>query len=160
MPDKEEVLRMALQAGIDVLREYLGDDEEYVLANVPVLLEVMWPFIESYHERHTIHEFEKLFKDRFPNHVLSNYGGNVFDYIVGNVQTAVVEEIILMMETWAQTMAEAQAMPHFHSAIPQRDWEIAIAHTNELISEVRQYRTRGTHGHHSTHTGTIPLPGV
>lgn len=155
MPDREEVLRQALQAGIDVLREYLGDDEEYVLANVPKLLEVMWPYIESYHERHTIKEFEKLFTTRFPNHVLANYGGSVFDYIVGNVQTAVVEEIILMMETWAETLKEAATNPKFQRETESRDWEVALAHTNELISEVRQYRTRGSHGPHVTHTGSV-----
>lgn len=155
MPDREEVLRQALQAGIDVLREHLGDDEEYVLANVPTLLEVMWPYIESYHERHTIKEFEKLFATRFPNHVITNYGGSVFDYIVGNVQTAVVEEIILMMETWAETLKEAATNPKFQRETESRDWEVALAHTNELISEVRQYRTRGSHGPHVTHTGSV-----
>lgn len=157
-PDREEVLRQALQAGIDVLREHLGDDEEYLLANVPTLLEVMWPYIESYHEHHTIKEFEKLFLDRFPNHVLSNYGGSVFDYIVGNVQTAVVDEIILMLETWAQTLHEASEIPRFRKETETRDWEVALAHTQELISEVRQYRTRGSHGPHVTHTGTVAIP--
>lgn len=155
MPDREEALRQALQAGIDVLRDYLGDDEEYVLANVPKLLEVMWPFLENYHERHTIKEFEKLFSQRFPNHVISNYGGSVFDYIVGNVQTAVVDEIIMMMETWANTLKEAAHTPKFQKETESRDWEVALAHTNELISEVRQYRTRGSYGPHVTHSGSI-----
>lgn len=158
MPDREEVLRQALQAGIDVLREYLGDDEEYVLANIPTLLEVMWPYIESYHERHTIKEFEEQFLRRFPNHVLSSYGGSVFDYIVGNMQTAVADEIILMMETWAQTLKDASENPKFQRETESRDWDVALAHTNELISEVRQYRTRGSHGSHTTHTGTLIIP--
>lgn len=159
MPDREQVFREALEAGISVLVEHYRYGEEYdpayVLSNVPLLLEVMWPYIESYHERHTVREFEEQFLNRFPNHVISTYGGSVFDYIVGNVQTAVVDEIILMMETWAQTLKEASDNPKFRKETESRDWEVALAHTNELISEVRQYRTRGTHGPHVTHTGNI-----
>lgn len=156
MPDREEVLRQALKAGLDVLSGSV-EDGEHILTNVPKLLEVMWPYIEGYHERTIIREFEALFSQRFPNHVLVNYGGTVFDYIVGNVQTAVVSEIILMMETWAETLKAASENPKFQRETESRDWEVALAHTRELISEVRQYNTRGSHGHLSTHTGTVPI---
>lgn len=160
MPDREEIFKKALEAGLSVLTEHYGEeyDKAYVLSNVPLLLEVMWPYIESYHEKNTLKEFEKQFSTRFPNHVLSSYGGSVFDFIVGNVQTAVVDEIILMMETWAQTLHEAAMLPKFQRETESRDWEVALAHTNELISEVKQYRTRGSHGPHVTHTGTIVTP--
>lgn len=158
MPDREQVLKDALGAGIAILEETFGKDydRELVLKNVPLLVEVMWPFIEGYHQRDAVRRFDDLFRARFPNHVLTSYGGSIFDYIVGNVQTAVTDEIILLLETWAATIKDAQNLPGRLSAREKRDWEIALAHTNELISEVRQYRTRGAHGHHSTHTGSIP----
>lgn len=105
-----------------------------------------------------IGNFEEKFSQRFPNHVLASYGGSLLDYIMGNVQTAVADEIILMLETWGQTMKEAQASPKLSNSTEERDWKVAEAHLLDLISEVRQYRTRGAHGHHSTHTGTITLP--
>ncbi len=100
-------------------------------------------------------EFEEKFKARFPNHDLSSYGASEFDYVVCNVQSAVTDEIILVLETWAQTLHDAQQMPKFGRHTPPRDWQVAQAHIAELISEVRQYRIRGVQGHHSTHTGTI-----
>jgi len=104
-----------------------------------------------------VQDFESRFRERFPNHVLTSYGASFFDYLIGNVQTAVVDEIVLMMETWDQTLSDAQAIPRFARETNTRDWEVAHAHIQELISEVRQYRTRGRAGHHATHTGTIPL---
>lgn len=159
MPDREKVLREALEAGIEVLREHLGDDEDYILASVPLLVEVMWPFIEGYHERRTVQEFEALFQNRFPNHVLNSYGGGVFDYIVGNVQTAVADEIVLLMESWVSTLEHAQTLPAFEG-VPERDWGIAISHSLELISEVKQYRTRGSQGLSGAHTGSTPTSDV
>jgi len=102
-------------------------------------------------------DFEALCKERFPNHVLTSRGGSVFDYIVSNVQSAVVEEIILILETWAQTLHEAQQMPKFQNSTPPRDWQVAQSHVAELISEIRQYHIRGVQGHHSTHTGTTSI---
>lgn len=96
----------------------------------------------------TLEEFQRLFHERFPNHVLVNYGGSRFDYIAGNLQTAVANEIIDMLEAWAHTLKEASEIPRFKNKIEARDWEVAHAHTLELISEVRQYRTRGTKGPH------------
>lgn len=160
MPDKERALRDALEAGINVLKENFGDDYDraLVLQNVPMLLGVMWPFIEGYHEHHAVRTFEEQFKKRFPNHVLTNYGGSVLDYIIGNTQTAVADEIILMLETWGQTMRDAQTYPKLAKSTESRDWEVAEAHLKDLISEVRQYRARGFRGHHSTHTGTLTIP--
>ena len=150
------MLKLALQAGIDVLKENLREDEEYMLSSVPALLEVMWPYLENYHEHYKLKEFEEQFRSRFPNHPLSSYGGSVFDYVVGNVQAAVVDEIILMMETWDQTLKEAANLPKLRRETEARDWQVAHAHTQELISEVRQYRTRGAYGSHPTHTGSTP----
>jgi hypothetical protein len=161
MPDRERALRDALEAGINVLKENFGDDYDraLVLQNVPLLLEVMWPFIEGYHENYAVDSFEEQFAKRFPNHVLVHYGGSVLEYIVGNVQTAVTNEIILMMETWAQTMHDAQENPRFNSTKAEnRDWAVGRAHVQELISEVKQYRTRGARGSHPAHTGTVAIP--
>lgn len=161
MPDRERALRDALEAGMNVLKENFGDDYDraVVLQNVPLLLEVMWPLIEQYHEYHAVSTFEEQFAQRFPNHVLVHYGGSVLEYIIGNVQTAVANEIILMMETWAQTMQDAQNNPRFNSTKAEnRDWQVGQSHVQELISEVKQYRTRGTRGHHPAHTGTITVP--
>lgn len=154
MSEKEQVLKEALRAGIDFLTEKFGEDydRELVLKNVPLLVEVMWPFIEGYHKRRSIARFEDLFQERFPNHNLEHFGGSVFDYIVGNVQSAVSDEIIRMLETWADTIRETKTSDMGRRTGRQRDWDVALAHTNEIISRVRQYKTLG-----SSHTGSIPV---
>lgn len=159
MLNREEALKKALEAGISTLTARYGEgyDRSLVFQNVPLLLEVMWPYIEDYNERYTICEFEELFKARFPNHVLVSYGSTLFDYVAGNIQTAVVNEIILVLETWEQTIQEARALPKLEQSAPPHDWEVALAHTKNLVSEIKQYRTRGAYGHHSTHTGSVPV---
>lgn len=100
-------------------------------------------------------EFNRLFGERFPNHVLVNYGGSCFEYVAGNIQTAVTNEIIDLLEAWAHTLKEASEIPNFKNKTEARDWEVAYAHTMEIISEVRQYRTRGLKGPHPV-TGDLP----
>jgi hypothetical protein len=157
MPDRERALRDALEAGINVLKENFGDDYDraLVLENVPLLLEVMWPYFEGYHERHAVRSFEETFKRKFPNYVLQNYGGTVLDYIIGNVQSAVCDEIIRMLESLGETMKEAQHYPKLMKDTQPRDWEVAQAHLREIISDIRSYRARGPH---PLHTKPIELP--
>jgi hypothetical protein len=158
MPDREEVLREMLESGLKSLKEKFGEDfnPEAVLTTVPLLLEVVWPYIESYNERHSIRTFEEMFSRRFPDHELVNYGTTVFEYICGNIQTAVANEIIVLLESWGQTMDDAQGMKKFQESTEPRDWVVAQSHLKELISEVRQYIARGTGGLTSAHTGSIP----
>lgn len=157
MHDKEEALAEALQAGINVLKKNFGDDYDraLVLSNVPMLLGVMWPTLEAYHDHSQIRTFEECFRERFPNHVMDHYGGSVLDYIMGNVQTAVANEILVMMENYLQTLEDAASNPTFAKNTIHRDWQVAEAHVNELMSEVRQYRARGNHGLKAVHTGSM-----
>jgi len=159
MPDKETVLKLALEAGIRVLEEQYGKDysRSMVTDNIAMLVEAMWPYLDSYQEMHVVKTFEAKFHERFPNHVLADYGPSVFEYVVGNTQTAVVNEILCMMEDWLTTMHGAQEIPKFQRTSIPRDWDVATAHIKELMSEVRQYRARGGKGHPQTHTGNLPI---
>ena len=106
----------------------------------------------------TVEEFDHLMRERFPNHVPVSYGGSAFNYVVGNLQTAVVDEILMLMESWTETLQIASEIPELRNKAESRDWEVSIACMREIMSEVRQYRTRGTHGMRSVHTGNIELP--
>jgi len=159
MPDKAQALKKALEDGINVLKETYGDDYDRALVtqNIPLLLEVMWPSIESYNDHHVVHTFNERFLARFPNHVLANYGPTVFDYVVGNVQTAVVNEVISVLECHLDLISDAQASPKLSHATEKRDWDVAAAHTKELISEIKQYRARGGRGNPQSNTGSHPV---
>jgi hypothetical protein len=158
MTDREQALRDAIEAGISTLKKNFGEDYDraLVLQNVPLLLEVMWPFIEGYHARFTAHTFEEQFKRKFPDHELTECDGSVLDYIMNNVQIAVANEILQMLESWEQTMTDAQGLKKFKKEHLDRDWEVGRAHVKELISEVKQYRARGAKGSLPTYTGSIP----
>lgn len=90
---------------------------------------------------------------KFPNHVFMKKSGSVGEYLMDNIRSAVVDDVIRIMETWIETMEEAKSIPRF--AGQARDWEIAISHTRELISEINQYKVRGA----SAYTGNIRTQG-
>lgn len=96
-------------------------------------------------------ELEERLRNCFPNHELADHGTNAFDYLVGNIRCAVTDEIIAVIESWLHTVDQASHIAHLNKNVPARDWEVAKAHIIDLISEIKQYKTRGN----DNHTGAV-----
>lgn len=137
--DRDTALKEAVQAGLNELDKLERDGVEglsFDATDSGALVLAVWPVLESFRESKELHEFVDRMKARFPHYEMLPFGGNVFDYIVGNVRNAVLEEATYRLQKLRATMVEAEKSHAFRS-VPHRDWRVSIAVIDDCISELR-----------------------
>lgn len=134
--ERDEALRQAVTAGLDILQANTPD-AELAGADSANVIRTAWPYIESFKDTEGLHEFVDRFGTRFPDHELQPFGGSVFDYVVGNIRNAVIAEIISRLEEEHQLIKGASKQTAF-KRIPSRDWKIVQARISDDISIIRQ----------------------
>lgn len=133
--EKDDVLRSAVTAGFDVIRE--NDLEpDLTTSSAQKMVEQGWPLLEGFKQGEEFPTFEELFKERFEGRELQPFGGSVFDFVVGNVRNAVLHEVIQRLEEDLASLEFCSTQTAFKS-VPARDWQIAIARVKDDISTIR-----------------------
>lgn len=101
------------------------------------ILEIGWPLLENLKGDTPVEIFEEQFKARFPDAELLPFGGSVFDFIVGNVRNAVLNEIVTRLLEEERTLELCSEQSAFKS-VPARDWRVARARVLDDVSVVRR----------------------
>lgn len=137
--EKDDVLRSAVTAGFDVIRE--NDLEPHLTtSSAQKLVEQGWALLEGLRPGEEFRSFEDRFRERFGGRELQSFGGSVFDFVVGNIRNAVLQEVIKRLEEDVQSLEFCSVQTAFKD-VPARDWQVAIARVKDDISTVKQMLT-------------------